>query len=74
MERTKKGVDNKNELSMSTGSIRINFRFSMNCFWNNIGCMVYDTTFGVGGSRRCDNEEEINISGSKRKKRNIWGR
>ena len=31
-------------------------RFSSNEFWKNIGCLVSDPTFGIGGYMMWDNE------------------
>ena len=33
------------------GRARIFWRFSINEFWKNIGCLVSYSTFGLGGSR-----------------------
>ena len=43
-------------------------RFSSNEFWENISCLVSDPTFGLGGLRLWEKEEEINLSGKKRKR------
>ena len=36
-------------------------RFSSNEFRNNIGCLVSERTFGLGGSRLWEKEEKLNI-------------
>ena len=46
-------------------------RFFSNEFWKNVGCLVSDPTFGLGGSRMWDKEEDTKISGKKRKIRSI---
>ena len=46
-------------------------QFSSNEFWNNIGCLVSDPTFGLWESRIREKEEDIKISGKKRKRRSI---
>ena len=46
-------------------------RFSSNEFWKNIGCLVSTPTFGLRGSRMWDKEEEIKLSGNKRKRFSI---
>ena len=46
-------------------------RFSSNEFWKNIGCLVSDPTFGIGGLSIWDKEEDLKLSGNKRKRRSI---
>ena len=46
-------------------------RFSSCEFWKNIGCLVSAPTFGLGGSRLWEKEEEQKLSGKKRKRRSI---
>ena len=46
-------------------------RFSSCEFWKNIGCLVSAPTFGLGGSRLWEMEEEQKLSGKKRKRRSI---
>ena len=46
--------------------------FSINEFWDNIGCLFSDPTFGIGVSSLWEKEEGINISGKKRKRCSIW--
>ena len=41
-------------------------RFSRNEFWKNIGCIISAHTFGLGGSRLW--EKDQNISGKNRKR------
>ena len=47
-------------------------RFSSNEFWKNVGCLVSAPTFGLGESRLWEKEEELKLSGKKRKRRSIW--
>ena len=67
-------VDEDNGKAFGKGNIRYRkvCRFSSNAFWKNIGCLVSAPTFGLGGSSLLDKEEDINISGKKRKIRSIW--
>ena len=46
-------------------------RFSRKESWENISCLVSAPTFGIGGLRLWDKEEEINIRGKKRKRCSI---
>ena len=46
-------------------------RLPSNEFWKNIGCLVSAPTFGLGGSRLWEKEEELKLSGKKRKRRSI---
>ena len=43
-------------------------------FWKNIGCLVSSHTFGLGGSRLWEKEEEQKLSEKKRKRRSIWAK
>ena len=43
--------DNGKALVKGNGWYRKVCRFSSNKFWKNIGCLVSDPTFGIGGSR-----------------------
>ena len=47
-------------------------RFSSNEFWKTIGCLVSASTFSLGGSRLWEKEEDIKLSGKKRKRCSIW--
>ena len=48
------------------------FVASQSCeFWKNIGCLLSEPTFGLGGSRLWEKEEEQKLSGKKRKQRSI---
>ena len=42
-------------------------RFSSSEFWKNIGYLVSAPTFGLGGTRLWEKEEEQKLSGKKRK-------
>ena len=46
-------------------------RFFRNKFWKNIGCLISDPIFGLGGSRLWKKEDDIKLSGKKRKIRSI---
>ena len=43
-------------------------QFFSNEFWKNIGCLVSDTNFGLGGSKLRKKEEDIKIGGNNRKR------
>ena len=45
--------------------------FSSNEFWKNIGCLISAPTFSLAVSRLWEKEEDIKISGKKRKRRSI---
>ena len=59
--------------ALNKGNVRYRkfCRFSSNEFWKNIGCLVSDPTFGLGGSRLWEEEEYLKIIGKKRKRRSI---
>ena len=46
-------------------------QFFSNKFWKNIGCLISDHTFGLGGSRLWKKEDDIKLSGKKRNIRSI---
>ena len=50
-------VDEENGIYVVMGKVRLRkvWRFSLNGFWKNIGCLVLAPTFGIGGSRIWDN-------------------
>ena len=62
-------VYKENVKALNKGNVRyLKVRqFSSNEFWRNIGCLVSAPTLGIGGSRLWDTEEDINLSGKKRK-------
>ena len=66
-------VDKDNGKALNKGNARYQKvrRFSRNEFWKNIGCLVSDPTFGIGWSRMLGKEEDIKLSGNKRKRRSI---
>ena len=66
-------VDEENGKALGKGNVRYRKirRFSNNESWENIGCLVPAATFGLGGSRLWEKEEDIKISGKKRKRRSI---
>ena len=49
--------ENDKALVMVNGQYRNNWRFSSNKLWKNIGCLVSDPTFDLGGSRLWKKEE-----------------
>ena len=73
LKTKKQKVDEDNWKALVKGNVRYRkFRwFSRNEFWKNIGCLVSDPTFGLGGPRLWQKEEYIKISGNKRKIRSI---
>ena len=70
LNSTDQKVDEYNgkSLGMGNGRYRKVCQFSRNEFWKNIGFIVSNPTFGLGGSRLWDMEEDINISGKDRKR------
>ena len=46
-------------------------RFYINEFWKNIGCLVSHPTFGIGGLRLWEKEEDINITVKKKNRCSI---
>ena len=53
LKRMNQKVDIENGKQMVKGNVRYRKvrRFSRCEFWNNIGCLVSEPTFGLGGSR-----------------------
>ena len=53
LNRTNHKVDEDNGKALDKCNVRYRkvFRFSINEFWKNIGCLVSAPTFGIGGSR-----------------------
>ena len=49
--------ENDKYVGMVNERARKVWRFSSNEFWKNVGCLVLDTTFGLGGLRLCEKEE-----------------
>ena len=66
--------DEENGKALNKGNVR--YRkvrcFSGNEFWKNIGCLVSAPTFGIGGSRLREKEEDLKLSGKNMKRRSIW--
>ena len=60
-------VDEKNGkvMRIENGGYKKVRQFSSSEFWKNICGLVSDPTFGLGGSRLWEKEEEIKISGNK---------
>ena len=56
----------------ASGKINLRYRkvcrFSSNEFWKNIGCLVSAPTFSLGRSRLWEKEEDIKLSGKKKKR------
>ena len=73
LNRMNQKVDEDNGKALGKWNVRYRkFRwFSGNEFWENISFLVSDPTFGLGGLRLWEKEEEINLSGKKRKRRSI---
>ena len=74
MKRTNQKVDEENGEQRVKGNVRYRkvCRFSSCEFWKNIVSLVSAPTFGLGGSRLWEKEEEQKLSGKKRKRRSIW--
>ena len=66
-------VDEDNGKASKIGNVRYRKLrwFSRKEFWKNIGCLVSAPTFGLGGSRLWEKEEDIKIIGKERKIRSI---
>ena len=60
LKSTIKRVDEDNGKSLNKGNVRYRKfrRFYRNEFWKNIGCLVSDPTFGIGGSRLWEKEKK----------------
>ena len=69
-----KKVNEYNGKALNKGNVRYRKfrRLSTNEFWKNIGCLVSAPTFGIGGSRMWEKEDDIKISVNKRKRRSIF--
>ena len=63
--------DNGKALVKGNGWYRKVRRFSSNEFWKNVGCLISDPIFGLGGSSLWDKEENMNISENNKKRRSI---
>ena len=50
--------DNGRAVGIDKGRLWKVWRFSSNKFWNNIGCLIFDPNFGLGGSRIWEEVEE----------------
>ena len=73
LKRTNRKVDGENEKASNKGNVRYRkvCQFSSNEFWKNIGCLVSAHTFGLGGSKLWEKEEDLKLSGKKRKRRSV---
>ena len=62
LKRMNRKVDEENEKQLVKGNVRYRkvCRFSSCEFWKNIGYLVSAPTFGLGGSRLWEKEEEQN--------------
>ena len=71
LQRMNKKVyeDNGRRETQENGQFRKLRRFSRNEFWKNIGCLLSAPTFGLGGLRLWEKDQEI--SGNKRKRSSI---
>ena len=76
LRRMNRKVDEENGKQLVKGNVWYCkfLRFSSCEFWKNIGCLISAPTFGLGGSRLWENEEEQKLSGKKRKRRSIWAK
>ena len=70
LKRTNRKVDEENGKSLNKGNVRYQkfVAFSRNEFWKNIGCLVSAPTFGLGGSRMWEKEEDLKLSGKNMKR------
>ena len=61
LKRVNQKVDEDNGKALVKGYVRYwqVCRLSQNEFWNNIGYLVSDLTFGLGGSRLWEKEDYI---------------
>ena len=73
LKRMNQKVDEDNGKALNKGNVWYQkvHQFSSNEFWKNIGCLVSAPTFGLGGSRLWEKEEDINLSRKNRKRRSI---
>ena len=71
MMNTNMDEDNGKSVVMANAWYQKVWRFSSNEFWTNIGCLVSDPNFGLGGSRPWEKEQAQKISGNKRKRCSI---
>ena len=71
MMNLKVNEDNGKSLGIVNGCHRKIWRFSSNEFWKNIGCLVSDPNFSLGGLRMWEKQEAIDISVNNRKGRSI---
>ena len=69
MKRMNKKVDEENGKFLNKDHLRYQnvCSFSSNEFWKNIGCLISEPTFGLGGSRMWEKEVDLKLSGKKRK-------
>ena len=67
LKRMNRKVDEENGKQRVKGNVRFRKvrRFSSSEFWKHIGCLVSAPTFGLGGSRLWEKEEEQKLSGKK---------
>ena len=63
--------ENGKALVIGNGWYRKVCWFFSNEFWKNIGFLFSDLTFGLGGLRLWEKEEDIKISGNNRKRHSI---
>ena len=62
---------NGRTVGMVNGQYRNVCQFSRNGIWKNIGCLVSDPTFGIGGLMLWEKEEAQEIRVNKRKNHSI---
>ena len=74
LKRTNHTVDDENGKAMGiwNGPYRKVCQFSSNGFQKNIGCILSAPTFGLGGTRLWEKEDDTKISGNKSKRRSIY--
>ena len=76
LKRMNRKVDEENGKQLNKGNdwyckVRC---FSSYEFWKNIGCLVSAPTFGIGGSRLWEKEEELKLSGKKKNRNARFGK
>ena len=70
LKRMNQKVNEENGKALNKGNVRYRKfrRFSSNGFWKNIGCLFSEPTFGLGGSKLWEKEEDLKLSGKKMKR------
>ena len=74
LKRMNQKVDDDNRKALVKGNVRYRnvCLFFSNEILKNIGCLVSALTFDIEGSSLWNKEEDINLSGKKRKRHSFW--